>query len=221
MIKIVCVLKSGGDYDIEYVRRLVDGIKANITVPYYMYCLTDLPHDERWDGLCEPHSLDHDLPGWWSKMEMFRLTAPVLYFDLDTVIVGNIDPLCKWVSNECEGLMMLRGFYRQDRCSGIMGWRHDMKALHSRFFERFAPNAEYIKRPLGVAMRARGRQYRGDQEWLSPQTQQLNIPTPFVQDIFPSVYSYKVHVQDKGLPDDAAVICFHGKPRPHEVEALV
>ena len=29
-------------------------------------------------------------------------------------------------------------------------------------------------------------------------------------------YSYKLHCKD-GVPEDASVVCFHGKPRPHEI----
>ncbi|NIV94692.1 hypothetical protein GWN42_18365, partial [candidate division KSB1 bacterium] len=40
---------------------------------------------------------EHEWQGWWAKMELFRPDLPVdgriLYFDLDMIIVDNIEPL--------------------------------------------------------------------------------------------------------------------------------
>jgi hypothetical protein len=37
------------------------------------------------------------------------------------------------------------------------------------------------------------------------------------QDVAGGIYSYKAHCS-RGVPADARVICFHGKPRPWDVE---
>ena len=50
---IACVLKSGGDF-----------LPAEEFI-----CLTDLDLD------CQTLALDHDWPGWWSKIELFRLPS--------------------------------------------------------------------------------------------------------------------------------------------------
>ncbi|KKN15735.1 hypothetical protein LCGC14_0982880, partial [marine sediment metagenome] len=42
MLNIVTVLKTGGEYDEEYLYRLYESIHKNITIPYNFWCLTDL-----------------------------------------------------------------------------------------------------------------------------------------------------------------------------------
>jgi len=212
MITVACVLRSGGDYDRSYVDKLASGIGENLHIPHRLVCLTDRRAEI--SGM-ECKGLLYEWPGWWSKIEVFGLEPPVLYFDLDTVITGDITPLAQSVADSCDGLMMLRGFYRSDKCSGIMGWRQDMKWLLGRFLEHYAPRAKFGNH---YDMRVNGNRYRGDQDWLAAVTQKERTPVTFAQDVFPGIYSYKVDVAGRGIPDDARVICFHGKPRPHEVQ---
>jgi hypothetical protein len=41
------------------------------------------------------------------------------------------------------------------------------------------------------------------------------------QELVPDqVFSYKAHIRDRAVPPSARVVCFHGKPRPWEVEEL-
>jgi hypothetical protein len=215
-----------------YVERLMASIQENISMRCNLVCLTDCKPkaENHWviermhDGPSRYfffNELEHDWPGWWSKIELFRLPPPVLYFDLDTVIMGDITPLAKWVMDDCNGMMMLRGFYKSDQCSGIMGWRRDLYEIYNRFKDRFAPNANFQSNRLGVSMTVNNRKYRGDQDWLRVVLPSVNVPVVLAQDVFSGVYSYKVNIQGKVTPDDARIICFHGKPRPHEVEAIV
>lgn len=92
MMTVACVLKSGGDFTTEYVERLRDGIARNLDRPYRFVCFSDV------DVPCERIPLEHNWRGWWSKMELFRPDLDdgvLLYFDLDTVIVGNLSDIAK------------------------------------------------------------------------------------------------------------------------------
>jgi len=218
VITIACVLRSGGDYNGEYVDRLVDGIRAGLVgIDHRIVCLTDAEDWVSYNAGVIYQPLKHKWPGWWSKIEVFGIEPPVLYFDLDTVIVGSIAPLVDWIVNKCQGLMVLRGFYKNDRCSGIMGWRDSMGWVVCNFLRHCSPHAQFFKRPLGFEMQVRGNRFRGDQDWLNHLTQAAGTPITYAQDIFNGIYSYKVHVAASGVPEDAKIICFHGKPRPHEV----
>ena len=85
-LTIACVLRSGGDFDAEYVERLRDGVAANLSLPHRFVCLSDI------EVPCERVALRHGWPGWWSKLELFeQLKGRVLYFDLDTVIAGSLN----------------------------------------------------------------------------------------------------------------------------------
>lgn len=215
MITIACVLKTGGDYDVDYVRRLQVGVAAHLSVPYRFVCLSDV------DVPCERIPLVHSWPGWWAKMELFKLRGPVLYLDLDTVIVGSLDQLANHISTLQGSLIMLRGFYKQDRCSGLLGWNGDVSKVFDDFYESYAKTATFKQRPNATYMIAGRQQFRGDQEWLREYLKGAgsSLSVTMAQDIMPGIYSYKVHVQrTEKLPQDAKIICFHGRPRPVELD---
>jgi hypothetical protein len=156
--------------------------------------------------------------GWWSKMNLFRLSGPVLYFDLDTIITGSIDELAQAVIDSRK-LVLLRGFYRGDRCTGVMGWSANVSTgWITEAFERDLLNPPvYIDQSQALRMQCRSGIHRGDQEWLDKALKTRGVETVAIQDLVSGVYSYKVHVQGKALPEDARLVCFHGKPRPGDV----
>lgn len=185
--KVVCVLRSGGDYNAEYVQRLAAGVAQNLHIPYEFVCLSDLLVPD-----FEVMPLQSNWPGWWAKLEMFRLSGPCLYFDLDTIITGDITPLAELCKR--HPMIMLRDFnYRGkgfEGASGVMGWSGDMSFL----FRRYDPSLNYPG--------------HGDQGYIA-----MQCYPAYWQDIAPGlILSRKVHKQRQG----AAVVCYHGKPRPHE-----
>src|SRR5688572_22516910 len=92
---VLCVCKSGAEYNAEWVRKLKDGVARNLTVPYEFKVLTDL-------NLPDSIPLRHKWPGWWAKIEVFReVTGPTLYLDLDTVVTGNIAHLTETEHDFC------------------------------------------------------------------------------------------------------------------------
>lgn len=208
MITVACVLKAGGDFGPAYVERLELGVDRHLALPHRFVCLTDLPAETfRDDSEGQVIPLTENWPGWWSKMELFKLPGPVLFFDLDTVITGPIDALAEWICRSDGALVMLSDFYRpKQRSSGILGWRGNTTKL----FKCFWTGAELF---MG--------KFRGDQEYLRAHlSEHPEIRIAVAQDIFPGIKSFKVDVRGRQLPADAKVICFHGRPRPHEVRPL-
>jgi hypothetical protein len=56
----------------------------------------------------------------------------------------------------------------------------------------------------------------GDQAWI----ESVQPTYDQWQEMYPDqIFSYKLHCE-QGTPDNARVICFHGQPRPHEVNWL-
>lgn len=221
MITVACVYRTGGDFDREYVRRLKDGVERNLTLPHRFACLTD---DEGLNvgGLTEIVPLAHDWPGWWAKIELFKLAGPVLYLDLDMVVVGSLDKLVRKIIEQDVAFVMLRGFYRRDQCSGIMGWNGDVSHIYQAFVKAVESGVNWspMKRAYQgyIAMQTKEGRFRGDQEWLRLYLSTNGMPVVFVQDLVDGIYSYKAHVnQGKWLPSQARIVCFHGRPRPHEV----
>ncbi|MDZ7711703.1 MAG: hypothetical protein U5L06_00620 [Rhodovibrio sp.] len=195
-VTVACVLRSGGDYGPEYVKRLRAGVGRHLPGAVWV-CLSDVPE-------AATHPLQHGWPGWWSKMELFTpglLTGPTLYLDLDTVVVGDLADIAAAVPR--DGFAMLQDFTRPDGYgSGVMGWFGDWSRLYSAF----------AADPAGHQARyATGARW-GDQAFIRdhigcrPATWQDAVPRQIV--------SYKVH----GRTADARLVCFHGRPRPAEVD---
>jgi len=201
-IKVLCVLKSGGDFDGRYVDKLEQGVWKNLKIPYDFICLTDIPEQVS----CKTILLKDNLPGWWSKIELFKIPGPVVYFDLDTVILGDITKLAEAVLvKEVERFFMLKPFNPHNKHfgSGVMAWSGDYSYIHGDFIEKKKRN-----------MHSRF----GDQRYIANKLVQSSIE--YVQDCLPGVYSYKRHIMISGIPDDTSVICFHGQPRPINVKAI-
>ncbi len=66
-LKVICVLKSGGDYTPEYVTALRNAIDKHISCMVDFYCFTDMDVKPACNRLMKGY------PGWWSKLEAFHL----------------------------------------------------------------------------------------------------------------------------------------------------
>jgi hypothetical protein len=191
MLTVACVLRSGGIYTAEWVARLRAGVKRHLKASHRFVCLSDV------DVPCERIPLRHDWPGWWAKMEAFRLHGPLLYMDLDTVIVDDLGPVAEHAAK--PGFTMLRDFYAPDHCgSGVMAWNSDYR----RLYDDFAADAARLM----TVQRAR----MGDQALIEDVIGRDKIMR--WQDHVPGIVSYKVHCRS-GIPAGARVVCLHGRPK--------
>lgn len=131
---------------------------------------------------------------------MFRLLGPALYMDLDTVVVGDLGPLLEVAAS--REFTVLKDFnpHARDMGSGLMAWSGDMGALYRKFKAR--PEAH-------MAMNKSGR-WLGDQGFIERSTSRRSY---WQAELPGAVVSWKKHCQ-KGIPEGARVICFHGQPRP-------
>lgn len=206
MLKVVCVLKSGGDYNSNYVVNLYDMVVHGLSrlFPFTFICLTDLSEAE---FVGKPEHvviipLRDNLRGWWSKIEMFRIQGPAIYLDLDTAVLkgGSLVRLASAVLETREPLFcMLKAFNPKERwASGMMAWAGNCNW-------RFIYN-EFDRGCMQV---------RWDQRYIKSKLEENKVEITAVQE-YVNIHSYKYHCK-KGLPKDAEVVCFHGKPRPHEV----
>jgi hypothetical protein len=192
------VLKSGGEYNASHVLSLKNGIEKNTKVPISFICLSDTSID----GV-KTIPLTDDLKGWWSKLELFKQSGPAIYFDLDTIIVGDLTPLIEVARN--NHFCILRDIYLGEKSpmsmgSGVMTWNSNMKRLYNVF-----KNAPEKHMSL----------FRGDQNFIQHVIDKSTVK--FFQDIMPGFFSsFKAHVRGKGIPTGTGVIVFHGPPRPWE-----
>jgi hypothetical protein len=95
VITFACVW-TGNKYDRVYVERLRSGIRRHCPshIKYDFVCLTDKPNLGSWSAI---DIGGYNLDGWWNKLTLFesewREDGPVIYFDLDMVITGDLSPL--------------------------------------------------------------------------------------------------------------------------------
>ena len=124
--KIVTVLRSGGDYQRIHVEKIRDMVERYVS-EFEFICLTDSPTEEY------DRPLKHDWPGWWAKMEIFNIPGPVLFLDLDTIIVDNIDCIIKSLKD--QPFVTLRDAFRggSNIWSGIMSWSKNVSYLYRAF----------------------------------------------------------------------------------------
>jgi hypothetical protein len=195
-VRVVCVLRSGPTYGPEYVYRLQAGVLQHLPGAQFI-CLTDTP-DALPGVKCVP--LIHAWQGWWSKMELFRpdLTGDLLYFDLDTVICGDLTGIAA-VGRDT----FIRDFYRRGQCLGSgMMYLTEMR--------RAKTWATWMRHPARWMQRY---QRGGDQSFL--ETIYAGTCARWQDQTPGQVVSYKAHCA-RGLPVEARVVCYHGLPKPHQ-----
>ncbi len=202
MLTVLCVLRSGGIYVAEWVRKLRDGVARNLNIPHRFVCLSDVPVQ------CERIPLLHDWPGWWSKIELFRpgvITGPTLYLDLDTVVVGNIDAL----ATIPHDFAMLRNFGRRNYIgSGVMWFRRPMVEL----YEKFSAGSDAI-----MALHEDKKQgaHFGDQAYIFDSVGDRNIRR--LQDAVPGlIHCYPKTFESDKTPAGCGLVCFKGKIKQPE-----
>ena len=87
-----------------------------------------------------------------------------------------------------------------------MSWHGDRVI---RIYDEFVQNPSKAMRDFAA---------EGDQAWIN----RFKPSVDYFQDLYPNeVVSYKAHCLNGNaavVPNKAKVVCFHGKPRPHEVK---
>lgn len=202
------VLKTGGEiYNSRYVNALAANIKNNVTVDVELAVLTNDPTGINMEVVDRIIPMAHDFAGWWSKIELFRrgifTSERVLYFDLDTVIVDNIDDI---VMNESEFAGLLDFMSKPRFQTGVMLWE---PSKYHHIYDDFVKNPRLVM----------GTHVEGDAGWIR---ENIENKSYFNQILPKRIVSFKVHCYNAArkyinIPDNAAVVCFHGKPRPHTI----
>ena len=207
MLHIACVqVRNYEGRGTEYTAKLAAMVRRNVSIPHRFVCVTDDPflEIEGVEIILAPTNL-RNLRGWFTKLYLF---APgifpkgerVLFFDLDTLILGNIDDFASYVG-PFAGLGDHRDGGGGGFGSGLMLWE---AGTVDRIWTEWVRQAY----PLGDGT---------DDSWIASQVPQAVR----IQRVLPGIVSYKFHKCRDGPPKGARVVCFQRHPKPHECEGWV
>ena len=174
--------------EVDILRRMV---YRHLSLPHEFICITE-----------------SDLPGWWGKVRLFGPTSRErnLWLDLDTVITGPLD----WLTAPLSGSLRIAKNWAQSGYGGcqssVMYWEGDSCRIINDEFDPKIAHWPPINFP-GVLW--------GDQEWITQLRDEKRLEVEYFDP--KDVISYKYHCRT-GLPKDAKVVVFHGKPNPDEVK---
>ena len=194
MLNIVCAYAPGKGFSDEYVYRLQSAVAEHYKQPHRFVCLTNEKLDVE---TVKPRGNNK---GWWIKLHLFSAFKQAVYFDLDTMIVNDITDIVEY-PHRFTGLT---GFKTGRFASGFMAWDGDFSYLDQDIDTQTARRFSKVWTAYG------------DQGFIN---RYLKVVPELTDALFPTRFvSYKWGVRRPGrVPDKASVVCFHGKPRPHEV----
>lgn len=213
---IVACVRSGRRYPFEYVTRLRSMVERHMPpIAWEFVCITDQP--ERSRGVRSVDIEIAGLPGWWAKMALFqkawRAGHSVLYFDLDTVICGDLSPLVGLAAHLRDRTSRIAICENWTRLHGNRTWpcRYGscVMILHSTLddwiWERFERSRNVL-----MSRCERG----GDQLAI----EMIEPGADFLQDMLPAGYMCSYRSLAKRKPDGLAVINFGGSSKPHNCQ---
>jgi|TARA_B110000196_G_C20971591_1_gene578974 hypothetical protein len=214
-LNVICVY-WGDKFSPDYVQKLYYMVKRNLTIPHRFIVLTDhvkLPKLVNCPGATFESLPENNLQGWWNKLLMFHpyfapMVGTYLYFDLDVVILDNIDKFVQ--DGDKHDFRICRDFGQPTNMynSSIMRWHTKSNAT---IWEGYKADKTRFDR------------LQGDQ----------NVITEIMQDRpelnpFPDEWSFSYKWRNRTNPvfkrddwtfervKDASVAVFHGNPKPHE-----
>lgn len=225
-VDCACVIHSAG-YNWVYVEKLYNMLCRTLSATVRLHVYTEHhrsvpPHLikhclEEWPGIAGPKQ------SWWYKMQLFNPAhhqGNLLYFDLDCVMVRDITWITELPTDKFWTIRDFRYLQKINTAgmnSSVMWWNvskfqnvwHDFAKLNL---------TETIKK------------YHGDQDYLN-----VAIDRNDMRFMDPKlIESYRWQSQDGGynfahrqaikpgsgahITDHTAVLVFHGRPKPHEVQ---
>lgn len=228
---IATVLRSSPEYTAERAQWL----HSQLPVEIKTVCLSDINIPN-----VETVQLKYDWPGWWAKMELFDPTSEIgnediLYLDLDTVIVGDISSFCTK-----RDFTALNDFFSNSNTGGninssIMYIPVEIKKY---IWEKWIENPEYHMQDcnspekwgdqgfIGSIMAAKRWQdelpgmvvsYKQHIKKVKHHHPLVRKVRSFLRTLRGRPYTRNAPSGTGDIPDDARIVCFHGNPRPWDL----
>ena len=223
----ICI-KWGTAYGPEYVNRLYSGVRRNLNVPVRFFCMTeireglhpeievlDLP-EEPWLEEINAVQAKYDFYQM-RKVSLFRpglipdLDGPLLGFDLDVAITGPLDPLLGFAPGKV--------IMRHDWIYALNG----IEGGHGSAF-RFDPNLHgWIYQALAADPTGEAERFGGDEQLYVSSVALERDSFAYIPPDWIASFKYDCWRKPPAnfflqpiLPENARVVCFHGRPNNHE-----
>ncbi len=218
-VTIACVYRSGSRlYSPQYVGVLHNMVARNVTLPYRFVCVSDV------DVPCERIPLGTNWPGFYSKLELFReglFSGPVVYFDLDTVIHGNIDALLQRASEVEFGVVSdpLGGHMN----SSVMAFTSDCSFIFDKFKKvgrldrALRHHAWFTLRRIGLEHCLNWGSSYGDQGFTEMCLREAGTVVERLDDLLPGFFSVFGFTATADVEPKSSVCLMMGRPKPHEI----
>jgi len=189
-MKIVLVLRSGGDFDFNDVELLYHHIKKH-NPKAEVICLNDKAPCDYKIGELKVIKMPYKWKGWWSKLNLFspemKKYRPFLYMDLDTIVLGEIpQPPDRFIG--------VKSFINKRFTSTMMWMPKECEVIDKIWQEQKRQENNNPKQRMDYLIR----------EFVKPRE--------YLQDYI-NLTSFKPNKRWLLKKPDASVVCFHGKPR--------
>lgn len=222
---VVCV-KHGAKYSSEYVNKLFNMVKRNLTIDYEFACFTEDPVGIN-SGIKILPLPQTSLHGWWNKVSLFDsnidITGTILYLDLDVIVFQNIDKLFSY--NEGE-LCIIRDFNRIRV--------RDYKRINSSVFRFQSGRYHFIYKDF-INDVSNLKRFHGDQDWIYSQFVKYNTSFSYWPDEWIQSYKWEMRKnppmtrdahgkrnfltkEDPVVDDENSIAVFHGDPNPNNCQ---
>jgi hypothetical protein len=209
-VSVLC-MKWGARYGADYVNRLQSMVARHLGLPHRFICLTDDPSGIRPEVACRPLPAialaDAPPHSGWRKLsclaaELDDLRSPVLFLDLDLVIVAAIDALFAHPGAFC----IIENWTQPGRGIGNSSVFRYQAGAHRRVLEDFCADPARIIQD-----------YPNEQTYLTRAVGDVTFwpqswCRSFKHDCLPArpLRAFKA----ARIPADARIIVFHGEPKP-------
>jgi len=219
--KYVFCLKWGDKYSPDYVNKLHNMVRRNLTIDYEFICFTENSKgiDPRITTCPLPNK---NLSGWWFKpwflSNELGVNGTGLFLDLDLIVFKNINKLFSYEQD--SNFVIIRDFNRVHRAS----WEKMNSSVfrfkigkHSHLYDEFDKNSAN-----------QSRRYPGDQDWMYANIKKFTFwPNEWIQSYkwemrgrqYLGLVNGKRNFTKPGEPvvkNETSIAVFHGYPNMHD-----
>ena len=222
-IDCACVIHGTG-YDWKYVDNLYSMLSRNLSRPIQLHVYTEASRPVP-SPYIKHELIDWKIGGpkqsWWYKVQLFNSEhhrGPLLYFDLDVVIVKNID----WIWQQ-----KLRHFWAVKDFKHL--WRPMYQSINSSIMWWDTTQFDWVWRNfLNLDLAQTVKRFHGDQDYVNSvitEQQRRYFNTEWVKSwrwqCLDGGYDFKRRTwkspeSGTNIKDDTTILVFHGNPKPDQ-----